>query len=94
MAIGERALITYHGHVQGVGFRATAARLAQGFGITGTVCNRADGTVRVDTEGPREEIGRFRDALLASRLGSLIEREEIVWGNATGRFRGFEIQYW
>ncbi len=94
MSHGERALITYHGQVQGVGFRATSARLAQGFAITGTVRNRTDGTVRMDAEGTREEIERFRAALRASRLGGFIEREDIVWGNATGRARGFEIQYW
>jgi acylphosphatase len=94
MTQGERALITFHGHVQGVGFRATSARLARSFDITGNVSNRKDGTVKMDVEGPRVEITRFLEALHDSRLGSCIDREEIVWGNATGRGRGFEIQYW
>lgn len=92
--MSDRALITFHGRVQGVGFRASTHRIARGFEVVGTVRNHTDGTVRIDVEGSRDLIERFLDAIRSSRLGSLVTREEIVWGNGTGRMRSFEIQYW
>lgn len=40
------------GQVQGVGYRASAAREAEGAGLSGFARNRADGSVVVELEGP------------------------------------------
>ena len=42
-----------HGRVQGVGFRMQAQSRATRLGLTGWVRNEADGSVRVEAEGPR-----------------------------------------
>ena len=44
------------GHVQGVGFRASARWRAAALGLTGTAENRDDGSVRIRMSGPRAAI--------------------------------------
>ncbi|MEG0024545.1 MAG: acylphosphatase [Akkermansia sp.] len=47
--------ITFHGRVQGVGFRYTSHELAQSFpDITGWVRNELNGTVRMHLQGPEQ----------------------------------------
>jgi acylphosphatase len=55
----ERRRVRYAGRVQGVGFRFTARRLAQGFAVTGYVRNEPDGRVEVVAEGEPETIDAF-----------------------------------
>ncbi len=86
-----RLTIHYSGHVQGVGFRYTAKSVAMGFEVTGIVRNLADGRVEVVAEGSREELESFRRAMQDSEVGGLIRHEEILWAQATGEYRGFEI---
>lgn len=70
----ERRRVHYEGRVQGVGFRFTAARLAPGFGVSGSVRNLPDGRVELEAQG---EPDRLRDFLGAIRgeLGAKIHRE-------------------
>ena len=83
--------ICYSGMVQGVGFRYTAKQVALGFEVTGCVRNLADGRVELVAEGLRDELEAFRRGIQDSEVGRLVHREETSWGEATGRFRGFEI---
>lgn len=57
----ERIVVT--GRVQGVGFRWSAAGLARGLGVAGTVRNREDGAVEIEARADRETLERFRAAL-------------------------------
>ncbi len=87
-----RSEIVYTGRVQGVGFRATAKRLADEQGVVGWVRNEADGSVRLVAEGPADRIDRLRRAI-RDRLGDLISREDVTLeGDDTGRYAGFEIR--
>lgn len=54
--------ITVSGRVQGVGFRPFVYRLAQRFGLVGSVSNR-DGRVEILAEGAASQIDRFVAAL-------------------------------
>ena len=47
------------GRVQGVGYRAFAAKTARAFGLKGFVKNLADGSVLVEAEGPSELLDQF-----------------------------------
>ena len=87
----RRLQIFYSGRVQGVGFRYTVKSVAQGFEVTGTVRNLADGRVELIAEGPREELEEFRKAIQDSELGHFIHQEETSWSEAKNDFRGFEI---
>ena len=56
----------------------------------GTPGNRGF-TILHRPDGEREELDAFRQAIRESGLGSLIQREEEIFGPTTGGFRGFEI---
>ena len=81
----------YSGRVQGVGFRSTVRGVADGFEITGTIRNLADGRVELLAEGSQEELDAFREAIRDTGLAHFIKSEEISWTEAGNEFRGFEI---
>jgi acylphosphatase len=87
----QRMTVFYSGRVQGVGFRYTVKSLTPGFEVTGTVRNLPDGRVELIAEGTREELDAFRQAIRDSALKRHIQREEELWCEAAGEFRGFEI---
>jgi acylphosphatase len=62
MAI-ERRRVHYSGHVQGVGFRFTSHRIAQGFNVGGYVRNLPDGRVEVVVEGEPSAVDGYLEAL-------------------------------
>jgi len=84
-------LVRYHGAVQGVGFRATARRIAQDFNIRGWVKNEPDKTVSLIATAESADLDLFLAAVRASRLGPLIEREVIESAIAVAHM-GFGIQ--
>lgn len=87
----KRMQVFYSGYVQGVGFRYTAKSVATGFEVTGTVRNLPDGRVELVAEGPQEELDAFRQAIRDAGLGHFIRNEDVLWSEAQGSFRGFEI---
>jgi len=58
-----RKHITYHGRVQGVGFRYTAKRLANLLGLTGWVKNEYNGTVTMEVQGEESTIYRLMEGI-------------------------------
>jgi acylphosphatase len=87
----KRMQIFYSGSVQGVGFRYTVKSVASGFDVAGTVRNLPDGRVELVTEGGKDELSAFREAIRDSGLEHFIRDEAVNWSEATGGFRGFEI---
>jgi acylphosphatase len=55
----RRVRIVVRGRVQGVFFRASAARVAHELGLTGSVSNRPDGAVEVVVAGEPEAVERM-----------------------------------
>lgn len=88
----DRLRLLYVGRVQGVGFRATVARLARDFEVTGRVCNLADGRVEVEAEGEREELERFRDRIAVEMRRNITNCSE-QWTPASGNWATFEVAY-
>ena len=84
-------MVFYSGRVQGVGFRYTVKTVATGFEITGTIRNLADGRVELIAEGRREELEKFRTAILDAGLAGFVRDEQVTWADAKNEFRGFEI---
>src|SRR2546422_59448 len=87
----EQMHIFFAGRVQGVGFRYTTKMLARGYEVTGVVRNLADGRVELLAEGERAELDAFRQGILDSELGGLINHNQVSWSEAKNCFRGFEI---
>jgi len=83
--------LTFHGRVQGVGFRAVSHELANEHGVTGWVRNEADGTVSLIAEGERPVVEAYLDAL-RSRMGVNIDSEKVVTSEDTRGYAGFEIR--
>ena len=54
-----RKRMIFKGRVQGVGFRFTAIRYANGLGLTGWVKNQYDGTVLMEVQGNNDTINRL-----------------------------------
>lgn len=85
-----RRHLFYSGRVQGVGFRYTAQRIAQGFAVTGWVRNLPDGRVEMMVEGG-EEVEGFLNRLAESMAENIDSAEQFNEAE-TGEFRGFEIR--
>lgn len=88
----QRLTIWFSGRVQGVGFRATATRLARDFDVTGRVCNLTDGRVELQAEGERAELERFRDRV-ALEMQRYISKQTEKWSPAAGHWATFEVAY-
>ena len=81
-------LVHYAGNVQGVGFRATASRIARGYPVTGYVRNLPDGRVQLLVEGSDVAVADFLQDVRDRWPGDLAE-EWIDDQEPTGRFTGF-----
>lgn len=88
-----RARIVVHGRVQGVGFRAFAARVAVDLRLVGGVRNRPDGRVELDVEGTRSVIDALEHQLRIGPPAARVSKIESERGVATGRYSTFEIWY-
>lgn len=86
-------LVRYLGDVQGVGFRATVRRIAGGYAIKGWVKNDSDGSVSMIATAEAKELEAFMQAIRDSRLGPLIEREEVEPQPGGAPARGFDIKH-
>ena len=88
----EARRVLYSGRVQGVGFRYTAKRIAQGYAVMGYVKNLRDGRVEMVVEGAREELDGLLNELAAAMTGN-IEGTEVQTMPATGRYGAFEVAF-
>jgi len=75
-----------------VGFRFTAVRLADSFGVVGWVKNRYDGRVELVAEQEEKILVDFLNALKNSFEGYIRDADE-HWSEASGAFRSFEIRF-
>jgi acylphosphatase len=89
MTIGKRVL--YKGRVQGVGFRYTAERLAQGFEVAGHVRNLADGSVEIIAEGAPEEVDRFLNRVAGAMRQNI--QDVTVTEQETSGVQGFRVRF-
>ncbi|HYT94416.1 MAG TPA: acylphosphatase [Gemmataceae bacterium] len=71
-----RKRVLYAGQVQGVGFRYTTRRLADGFAVAGCVRNLPSGEVELIAEGEPGEVQRFLEAV-AGRMADSIDSHTI-----------------
>jgi acylphosphatase len=85
-----RAVVS--GHVQGVGFRVTAARVAQRLGVTGWVCNRWDGSVEVIAQGEADAVDQLAAWLASGPRGALVRSVELVPADVDPGLSSFEIR--
>jgi acylphosphatase len=85
-------LVRYSGDVQGVGFRYTAMRLAQGFDVDGYVKNLFDGDVELYAEGSDDQVQAYLQAL-RDRMGAYIRDVNQQDRPPSGKLSGFDIRF-
>ena len=83
--------VFYEGYVQGVGFRWTTKRIAQGYEVSGWVRNLADGRVELQVSGPPDEVTAFLRAIRESTLGGHITAEQASEIELATPYKGFRI---
>jgi acylphosphatase len=81
------------GRVQGVGFRYSAVRQARALRISGSVSNRADGSVEVIAEGGTPDLERLLAWLRRGPSGAYVREVDVEWLPWSGRFRGFDVDF-
>lgn len=80
-----------HGRVQGVFYRASTQRTAEGLGLSGWVMNRPDGSVEIHAEGGREKL---EELIAWCRIGppaAEVSTIGLCWTEAEG-LNSFEIR--
>jgi acylphosphatase len=85
--------IFYEGSVQGVGFRYSIKRIANGFDVTGSVRNLRDGRVELQASGEEAEVRAFLEAINQSELRAHIKRQTEAPLAQPPVTRGFEIRH-
>jgi acylphosphatase len=88
-----RAHILVSGRVQGVGYRAFAARVATEYGLVGGVRNLDDGRVELDVEGQKTVIEAVLLQLHVGPPAARVQNIETTWGPSTDRYADFQIRY-
>lgn len=87
----RRFTATVHGIVQGVLFRESTRRAALGLGVSGTVRNLPDGTVRVVAEGDGDALVALLAWLERGPERAVVDRVEVEWPNPRGESDGFRV---
>jgi acylphosphatase len=87
-----RVALTVRGRVQGVYFRASAAREAQNLGITGWVRNCCDGSVEAVAEGDRSNVEKLIAWCRRGPQGARVESVEVKWLAFEREFQDFRIR--
>ena len=87
-----RAHMQVSGRVQGVYFRAWAAREAVRRGLTGWVRNLPDGSVEAVAEGPRADLEAFASCFRSGPPGAAVLSVDTRWSAATGEFETFDVR--
>lgn len=88
----KRFVVRFSGHVQGVGFRATAIGQARGLSIDGFVRNEADGSVLMDVDGPERDLRKLV-ANIRTVMSEKIDSVDVQELDSMGRQDGFGIQW-
>lgn len=89
----ERLSVRITGRVQGVGFRHFTRQNASQYGLRGWVRNENDGSVRLEAEGPREDLEKLLDAVQQGPRMARVDDVSADWKKAQGEFDGFSVRY-
>jgi len=81
------------GRVQGVFFRAFAAKRAIELGLAGYVRNLPERAMEVEAEGERKQLEKLIGYLKVGSPGARVEKVTVNWSEYTGKYSGFNIKY-
>lgn len=69
----KRVELVVRGIVQGVGFRYYCQKQAENLGITGTVRNQPDGSVRLEAQGEEPSLERYVELVRKGPRNAVVE---------------------
>jgi acylphosphatase len=81
------------GRVQGVGYRAFAARVARSLGLTGGAANLTDGRVEIVVTGPAHALERLESALREGPRLSRVDTVEVEVLAAEPPLSAFDVEF-
>jgi acylphosphatase len=87
----SRRRVVIRGHVQGVFFRDSARREAERRGVSGWVCNRADGAVEAVFEGPSDDVQALVELCRVGPRSARVESVDVSEEEPEG-LAGFEVR--
>lgn len=87
----KAAILTIHGHVQGVGFRYFVKKNAEYLDISGFVKNLLNGNVYVEAEGEPEHLDLFIKSCQQGPSHAWIEKVDVQYCPVQ-EFIGFRIR--
>ena len=86
-----RRRVVVRGHVQGVFFRDSVRRLAERYGVSGSVANRWDGAVEAVFEGSPEGVERLVEFCREGPRGARVDEVEVLEEEPVGE-SGFFVR--
>ena len=89
----RRVTATFHGRVQGVGFRFTTVEIARNYEITGYVQNLMDGSVKLVAEGMDYDLNKLLRDIRDAHIYRYVVNEDISWQDATNEYDSFTVRY-
>jgi acylphosphatase len=87
-----RAKVTIRGVVQGVIYRYSTRRQAEGLGVHGWVRNTADGSVEGLFEGRETQVRALLDWCRQGPPAARVSEIDVLWEEFRGEFDGFEVK--
>ena len=91
--VKRRLSLLIKGKVQGVFYRATAARIARRLGLDGFVQNLSDGRVRIVAEGSEKKLERLKDWAGKGTKYAQVESIKLKYSESTKEFGSFEVRH-
>ncbi len=88
----KRVCLCITGRVQGVGYRYSAAEVADRLELLGWVRNATDGSVELVAEGPEQVLRQLIVWCRVGPRGAVVSEVSEHWQAATGALSGFEIR--
>ena len=85
--------IIVNGLVQGIGFRAYAAKMARSFNIRGSVKNHRNGSVNIIAAGEEQYLRTFIELIKDGPPFSSIEDVEVTEATDVPAYEDFKIEY-
>lgn len=87
----KTAEILVFGYVQAVGYRLFAKRYAEHFGVTGSVQNLPDGTVKVLASGSEADLGSLIERLREGPRAAIVKDVKVRWRDREIAYTEFVI---
>lgn len=87
----KKLTLKIYGRVQGVGYRDAAYWKARKLHVAGFIMNEQDGSVYIEAEGEETALNEFLTWCRRGPWTAKVERVEVEWSEAAGKFTGFRI---